>query len=167
MVYHIIQTLITNLYTENVWYFKVILMKTCSFCKKENKRKDQKYCKICHNLYVEMQKDIFPYFKSVDTNLIHKRKFRFCNNCHKKLALPRKHSCNNCYILLTMDYFFKIYMRSLTYIFLRRGYIKKSKFCELCRETKTEGHHEDYNKPAKINWLCKLHHVQHHLSLRA
>jgi hypothetical protein len=43
-----------------------------------------------------------------------------------------------------------------------RGVIKKQP-CELCGKVKVEAHHNDYNKPYKITWLCKYHHTQHHL----
>ena len=34
--------------------------------------------------------------------------------------------------------------------------------CEVCGETKTEGHHDDYSKPLEVRWLCTYHHKQHH-----
>lgn len=30
--------------------------------------------------------------------------------------------------------------------------------CVVCGETKTHGHHKDYEKPLKVMWLCALHH---------
>ena len=32
--------------------------------------------------------------------------------------------------------------------------------CEVCGDTKVERHHEDYDKPMHIRWLCKIHHKQ-------
>lgn len=34
--------------------------------------------------------------------------------------------------------------------------------CETCFEVKVEGHHEDYNRPLEVRWLCILHHNQAH-----
>jgi len=29
-----------------------------------------------------------------------------------------------------------------------------------------QAHHEDYDKPLEITWLCKAHHYKHHVELR-
>lgn len=34
--------------------------------------------------------------------------------------------------------------------------------CEVCAEPNAEGHHEDYDKPLEVRWLCRLHHRQLH-----
>lgn len=34
--------------------------------------------------------------------------------------------------------------------------------CEICGEIKVEAHHSDYNKPLKVMWLCKEHHLSQH-----
>jgi hypothetical protein len=44
---------------------------------------------------------------------------------------------------------------------LTSGVIKKSP-CEICGEKRTQGHHEDYSKPLKLNWLCIRHHNDRH-----
>lgn len=43
---------------------------------------------------------------------------------------------------------------------LRQGILTKSP-CERCGEN-AEMHHEDYNKPLEVNWLCKMHHADRH-----
>lgn len=34
--------------------------------------------------------------------------------------------------------------------------------CEVCGEIKSEAHHEDYEKPLEVRWLCRKHHRQRH-----
>ncbi len=31
--------------------------------------------------------------------------------------------------------------------------------CEICGSRSSEAHHEDYNKPLEVRWLCKQHHI--------
>lgn len=38
----------------------------------------------------------------------------------------------------------------------------KRMFCEICGEEKSEAHHEDYNKPLEVMWLCNKHHRELH-----
>lgn len=53
---------------------------------------------------------------------------------------------------------------------IQKGIIKRKKHCELCGDsgkfkdgrTKIQAHHDDYNKPLDIRWLCqKCHHDWH------
>ncbi len=37
--------------------------------------------------------------------------------------------------------------------------------CEVCGETPSEGHHDDYSIWHKVRWLCNKHHVLHHKTL--
>lgn len=43
---------------------------------------------------------------------------------------------------------------SLVYKAIKSGKIVKS-HCEVCGEHNTEAHHDDYNKPLDVRWLCK------------
>jgi hypothetical protein len=36
--------------------------------------------------------------------------------------------------------------------------------CEVCGEEKAQAHHEDYDKPLEVNWLCRKHHREYHKS---
>lgn len=39
--------------------------------------------------------------------------------------------------------------------------------CEVCGAEKVVAHHEDYNKPLHVKWLCTLHHWAEHKALAA
>jgi len=46
---------------------------------------------------------------------------------------------------------------------VQTGKIKKPKHCEIClRKGEVEGHHEDYDKPLEVVWICwSCHNVIH------
>lgn len=44
---------------------------------------------------------------------------------------------------------------------IRDGKLIKER-CEKCGEAKVDGHHDDYEKPLEVRWLCKKHHAEHH-----
>ena len=44
---------------------------------------------------------------------------------------------------------------------LRDGRIEKQP-CEVCGELNTQAHHDDYDKPLDVRWLCFKHHRLHH-----
>lgn len=49
--------------------------------------------------------------------------------------------------------------------YVYKGLISR-KPCEVCGEKSVDGHHDDYDKPLKVKWLCKLHHGEHHARVR-
>jgi hypothetical protein len=44
---------------------------------------------------------------------------------------------------------------------LNRGLIVQQP-CEDCGDTNAEAHHDDYDKPMCVRWLCRLHHKAVH-----
>lgn len=65
---------------------------------------------------------------------------------------------------------YKINAAARVYRFVQEGKISKPDTCELCNRQfpskEIHGHHEDYNKPLGVNWLCRDCHVDVHMGLR-
>lgn len=38
--------------------------------------------------------------------------------------------------------------------------------CQICGKENAQGHHEDYNKPLDVFWVCTRHHQDRHIHLR-
>lgn len=55
----------------------------------------------------------------------------------------------------------KVGARAAMHAALRFGLIEKMP-CEVCGATKVDGHHDDYEKPFEVRWLCKRHHLELH-----
>jgi len=45
---------------------------------------------------------------------------------------------------------------------VKSGKVEKEP-CEICGDSKSQGHHDDYNKPSEVRWLCALCHTHLHL----
>jgi hypothetical protein len=46
----------------------------------------------------------------------------------------------------------------------KRGLITKG-LCEVCSSPDVVGHHENYEKPLDLRWLCDRHHSRYHVRL--
>lgn len=44
---------------------------------------------------------------------------------------------------------------------IRRGLLSREP-CEVCGAETVDAHHDDYEQPRKVRWLCRLHHKRHH-----
>ena len=73
------------------------------------------------------------------------------------------------------DYFKEWYERNpnayrsgqIVYCAIKNGTIKKPVICEMCKQKKRIiGHHEDYNFPLEITWLCDSCHKNIHIEKR-
>lgn len=51
--------------------------------------------------------------------------------------------------------------RLIVFRAVKSGKIKKLP-CQVCGESRVEGHHPDYSKPLSVKWLCKKHHIAEH-----
>lgn len=48
---------------------------------------------------------------------------------------------------------------------LRRGLTDKEP-CEVCGADEVDGHHDDYDRPMDVRWLCRRHHKREHRRLK-
>lgn len=56
--------------------------------------------------------------------------------------------------------------RMKVYQAVKKGKLKKLP-CLVCGEIKAQAHHNDYNKPLEVIWLCITHHKQLHSKMLA
>lgn len=57
----------------------------------------------------------------------------------------------------------KVDARQIVHLALRIGAITRPEVCEVCAERKRlTAHHEDYQRPLQVRWLCYLCHAQEH-----
>jgi hypothetical protein len=45
---------------------------------------------------------------------------------------------------------------------LRSGRLVRQS-CEVCGDSDAHGHHDDYDQPLDVRWLCRVHHDEHHV----
>lgn len=84
-------------------------------------------------------------------------KYRYCKVCHaENMRLNRpKHS------QLSELQKKKANCRSYLNVYIKRGKIIKLP-CEVCNNINSEAHHNDYDKPLEVKWLCRKHHIEYH-----
>ncbi len=59
---------------------------------------------------------------------------------------------------------FKNAVRAKVYRAIKTGKMKRG-VCESCGISNTQAHHDDYNKPLDVRWLCREHHENvHHIN---
>jgi len=94
-----------------------------------------------------------------------------CDKCKGLKENSKKGYCNRCsadYMRewrkshpMTEQQRFKHNVRRKTNQRIERGLLIKQT-CEICDDINVEAHHEDYNNPYDIKWLCRKHHLEHH-----
>lgn len=56
-------------------------------------------------------------------------------------------------------YSYKQKARTKVFHAVKKGILKKTRLCTICKTNKTtDGHHEDYNKPLEVIWCCRVCH---------
>ncbi len=68
--------------------------------------------------------------------------------------------CRNCRIKISQSP--KTRARSIVTRAIKTGELIRRP-CEVCGDPTVQAHHEDYEKPLDVRWLCKAHHVIVHL----
>lgn len=58
----------------------------------------------------------------------------------------------------------KKYIYEKVRLHIKAGKLKRLP-CVICGDLKSRGHHEDYNKPLELIWLCATHHAHRHNGL--
>lgn len=85
----------------------------------------------------------------------------YCSDCKLKPSYQKDYRLE--YIHRTPLHYKKHLARSRLNAAIKLGKIQR----ELCEEVFCnefgEGHHDDYDQPLKVRWLCKNHHTLHHL----
>lgn len=52
--------------------------------------------------------------------------------------------------------------RAYLHVYIKRGKVKRGP-CEVAGcKARAEAHHDDYDKPLEVRWLCTEHHRAHH-----
>lgn len=127
-------------------------------------------CSTCNFSVKHFNGNIIPMrrrLKTGRTNLcssckkVKDRKGRYCSKCHAAYMREWRK-----FHPLTKEQRFKHNVRSKLNVYIRKGRVKKHP-CEVCGDKNSQGHHEDYNKPFEVVWLCQKHHTDHHKMLRA
>lgn len=60
----------------------------------------------------------------------------------------------------------KIRARKIFRAAVKTGFLVRPNHCSKCmKECKPDGHHDDYNKPLEVRWLCKVCHNHEHKKL--
>jgi len=158
-------------------------MKVCSKCKIEkslndfytdNSRPDnrQSSCKDCNNKYLEeyrktdnRKKALKKYKKSEKGKASEKRymatdKYRETSKRYKKSEKGKMVAAS----------FSKSYRelnpkKIKAYIAMRSAIKNKiliKRECEVCGSENSHAHHDDYDKPIDVKWMCKKHHEEWH-----
>jgi hypothetical protein len=127
----------------------------CVRCKNNRKDfefKNNKRLKTCNRCRQEKQR----YAKTKKGKQVYSISSKKWNQ-----TIKGKISAKQTYYRMIKKYPLKVKARNFLYRNVKKGKLKKES-CQKCMNKKVEAHHEDYNKPLEVIWLCKKHHVELH-----
>ncbi len=120
----------------------------------ETKKDSRCWCKACMKIYQRNYQRI--YYKA-------RRKAIISRTSAHKQTPTGKIMHNESRIRHCLKYPEKVKARRDTNNAIHNGIIRRSVFCEGCGlPAVTQAHHEDYNKPLKVDWLCNDCHSRIH-----
>ena len=136
----------------------------CYDCGSLKEKREYGYCNSCRRKKDNVNR--------IEKGITKKHQDGLCPKCGE--ARPNKNwayclPCNNAQSakwkreneVLTEEGKFRKKVRMLTRYAVRSGKLYEQP-CEVCGENKVEAHHDDYNKPLEVRWLCRKHHDEHH-----
>lgn len=85
---------------------------------------------------------------------------RYCKSCHA--ANMRKNRPKHSE--LKPEARKKANTRAYSKEYLKRGFIVKQP-CVVCGDENSQMHHDDYDKPLDVIWVCRKHHLELHKNL--
>jgi len=158
---------------------------TCYKCGEVKENPEASHCAACHSEYCKKRwaEKIAPVVNQKEVTLI-------CE-CGKTKESTRKFYCNDCLLfrkrkstreaaqqrrdrekkqivvrapeLLTEnEKVIRQAARDYLNRLIRQGIVKRQN-CKICGSDKNiEAHHDDYERPLEVLWLCRVHHDEHH-----
>jgi hypothetical protein len=123
---------------------------TLLFSKDISKRDNlTSYCKNC------LQKSSIRYYYKNQKNRCKKVREYYKNN------LEVRERVKELRVIRYKKFTQKDKARSIVAYAIKKGELKKLP-CSVCNNPNTQAHHEDYNNPLKVTWLCLPHHRNKH-----
>jgi hypothetical protein len=138
----------------------------CYECKKIKEVRSRGYCNAC-----AAKRDNEWRLRTGRTS---KHQDGLCPTCGKQKKHPNGSYCITCSNMhsakwkrenpRTGEELRKFKVRQFTRYCIRKGYIELLP-CSVCgTNEKVEAHHDDYDKPLEVRFLCRKHHREHHKS---
>jgi hypothetical protein len=155
-------------------------MKICIECKleqsennfyKDKRAKDGLYiaCKKCHCKYAKSWRDNNPEktkANALNYNRQHKEERKEYIKKYYPKNKERLSSCRREYLVKNPLQYYKVLARSKLQSGIIAGKIRKRNICEICYNSPTHCHHQDYSKPFEFIELCNRCHKFLHTQLK-
>lgn len=135
--------------------------------KQPKKRVKKRKCTDCKDIFVLCSKHFHPVSTKCFGGFTYR--CRSCSTIHDGERWSEKYAKHkDKYLYRSKDWALKnpekVRAAQKARYAVKMGALKKSP-CIVCGNPKSQGHHEDYNKPLEVVWLCLSHHRQRHVTL--